>query len=106
MNKNKEIIELIEGMERSERVGLIYRWHNALEIERFLKIDTIDNSFEFVAGDMTGNLVFKNNEGKVLEITEYGEYVSGDKDVLSPSFFKYCQARLQKTKQMLSKMGL
>lgn len=105
MKSRNKIIDLIEDMNRKDKFALIFRWHNALEIERLLNEEVNDGEFTFVPQDMKGPLSFMNNNEEVVIISDEGSILSTHVE-LSPLFERNCQLRLIKTKTMLEGLGV
>ena len=105
MEKRNKIIKLIDSMERKDKFELIFRWHNALEIEKLLNLEVADGEFEFVPQDMVGPLSFMNKSNEeVVIVSDEGSVLSTHVE-LSPLFERNCQLRLIKTKTMLEGLG-
>ena len=100
----EQVVNGIEGLSKAERIGLIFRWHNALVIEDVLSELTLGlRKFEFVPGDMTGNLVFQEGDAK-MTISEDGLIDQDNSDFFMEELQDLTAERLPRMNKMVKKM--
>ena len=75
-----EIINNIEGLDRFEKMSLIFRWHNGLIIEDWLHEYTDGTEkYKFIPGNMQGDFVFSNGKKKIT-LDDKGNFIREKSD--------------------------
>lgn len=81
------------------KIEEVYKLHNALMIEQYIKYVTEDETYSFIKNKSTEFMVFSNEEEEEVVVDEDGMLIKSScfKDIIE----EYCVSRLNKTNDMI-----
>lgn len=101
VTNNDVMTDLLEQIEPPmDKLKLIFKFNNALVLEKKLKEVTGDNSYSLISEELMGNIVFHNEGNCKIELDVEGNIIQSPEE-LPKEFISLAKKRLSRTSQMV-----